>query len=291
MAQTVISGGGERVANVEFGYVLLERFVALFTGDPRLVVAAISLLAAILFFLMLYMWENGQSIVSLAFIPVCYYVFTMNTLRIGIAFPLAAISILQLEKKQFARFFALAIASISIQMTAVLLLPMLFLARSKSNNSIKGALYGLFLGASILYLGYYVFGGLLLYKLSMFSIITIPSSNSGVVPLIISFVCSIITIWFSEYRYRYIGIIFFLIQVASYIITQYSYDGLRLQTMALFAQFLALSYSAKRPIRGGQIAIVLLLCCLTFTEIARTFISTAGVPFAFIPYHFIWEGR
>jgi hypothetical protein len=116
-AQSIIWWNGQRTFGMEFGYVLLIRFVAMFTSDPRLVVALISLLAAILVFFMLYRWENGQCIISLIIIPLSFFAFTINILRVGIAFPLAAIAILQLEKKRYAQFYILAIAAISIQMT------------------------------------------------------------------------------------------------------------------------------------------------------------------------------
>jgi hypothetical protein len=100
-AQYIIWWKEQGQTTFEFGYIFLVRLLAILTSDPRVVVALISLLAAIAFFAMLYMWENGQCIVSLVFIPVCFYTFTMNGLRIGIAFPLAAIAVLQLKNKHF----------------------------------------------------------------------------------------------------------------------------------------------------------------------------------------------
>jgi hypothetical protein len=290
-AQGIIWWNGQRTIDVEFGYVLLVRLVAIFTSDPRLVVAVISLLAAILFFLMLYMWENGQCIISLILIPLCFFYFTMNVLRVGIAFPLAAIAILQLEKKRFTQFYILALASICIQMTAAILLPMLLLARLGAKVSLKGVLYGLITGALILYLGYYIFGDRIAYKFLVYSIGSSLESNRSTGPLIISFVCSIIAIWFCEKRHRYLGLIFLVIQVAFFGIAQLSIGGDRLLTMELFAQLLALSYCAKRPINRGQLAIVLFICCLAFSVMARNFIIGASEPSGFIPYHFVWESR
>ena len=291
VAQNVILWKGQGLFEVEYGYVLLVRLIAAFTNDPRLVVAAISLLAAILFFIMLNMWESGQCIVSLMLISLYFFSFTMNGLRIGIAYPIAAISILQLEKRHYVKFIILAIASVSVQMTAALLLPMLLLARLGAKVSLKKLLYGLFAGSFILYLAYYFFSERVLYKILIYSMVSAPTSNSGFGPLLTSFVCGIIAIWFSEKRHRYLGLIFFLIQVVFYIITQLSYAGLRFQIMALFAQLLALSYYAKRPINKGRLVIVFLLCILTFTETARNLIATAGEPDAFIPYHFVWESQ
>ena len=290
-AQGIIWWNVQRTIDVEFGYVLLVRFVAMFTSDPRLVVAVISLLAAILFFLMLHMWENGQCIISLILIPLCFFYFTMNTLRVGIAFPLAAIAILQLERKRFTQFYLLAFGSICIQMTAAILLPILLLARRGAKVSLKGTLYGLITGIPILYLGYYIFGDKIASKFLMYAIDPSLESNRSTGPLIISLVCSIIAIWFCEKRHRYLGLIFLVIQVAFFEIAQLSIGGNRLQSMELFAQLLALSYCAKRPINRGQLTIVLLLCCLAFAATARNFLVTAGDPSAFIPYHFVWESR
>jgi hypothetical protein len=290
-AQDIIWWNGQRTFDVEVGYVLLVRLIAMFTSNPRVVVAVISLLAAILFFTMLHMWEHGQCIVSLVLIPFCYFSFTMNVLRIGIAFPLAVISVLQLEKRRFVQFYILALLSISIQMTAVVLLPMLLLARPGVKVSLKGKVCGMLVGAFILYLGYYIFGEMIVYKALSYSIPPSLESNSGMGPLLSSFACSLVAIWFTEKRHRYLGLIFFLIQVGFYRITAFSYAGLRLQTMALFAQLLALSYYATRPIKRGQLAIIFMLCCLALFAIARNLVATAGEPSAFIPYHFAWESR
>ena len=290
-AQSIIWWNGQRTIDMEFGYVLLMRFVAVFTSDPRLVVALISLLAAILFFFMLYMWENGQCIVSLILIPLCFFSYTINILRVGIAFPLAAIAILQLEKKRYAPFYILAIASISIQMTAAILLPMLWLARGGAKVSLKWALYGLIPGALILYLGYYIFGDLIAYKLLGYFIAPSPENITGSGYLLFSFLCSIIAIWFSEKGHRYLGLIFLVIQAAFFGFAQLTLVAHRLQDIALFAQLLALSYCAKRPINRGHLAVVLLLCCLAFSLVARNFSGIGGVPSGFIPYHFFWESQ
>jgi len=288
-AQGIIWWNGDSTNDVEFGYTLLVRFVALFTSNPNLVVALISLLAAVLFFRMLYMWENGQCIVSLVLIPLCYFYYTMNILRVGIAFPLAAIAILQLEKKRYVQFCILSIVSICIQMTAVILLPMLLLARRGANVSLKSARYGLIAGTSILYLVYYFFADRIAYKFLMYAVDPSLESNRSTGPLIISFVCSIVAMWFSEKRYRYLGLIFLAIQAAFFGIAQLSYGGNRLQSMAIFAQVLALSYCAKRPINRGWLAVVIVLCCLAFSYMARNFLEIAGDPSSFIPYHFAWE--
>jgi len=290
-AQSIIWWNGQRTFDLEFGYVLLMRFLAIFTSDPRLVVALISLLAAILFFFMLYMWENGQCIVSLILIPLCFFSFTINILRVGIAFPLAAIAILQLEKKRYAQFYILAIASLSIQMTAAILLPMLWLARGGAKVSLKWALYGLITGTLILYLGYYIFRDLIANKLLEYFLSPAPDNITGLGYLLFSLLCSIIAIWFSEKRHRYLGLVFLVIQAGFFGFAQVTLLAHRLQDMALFAQLLALSYCAKRPINRGHLAVVLLLCCLAFSLVARNFSGAGGEPSGFVPYQFFWESQ
>jgi hypothetical protein len=237
------------------------------------------------------MWENGQCIISLILIPLCFFSFTINILRVGIAFPLAVIAILQLEKKRYAQFSILAISSISIQMTAVMLLPMLWLARGGAKVSLKWALYGLIPGSLILYLGYYFFEDLIANKLMANILASPPESITGLGYLLFSFVCSILAIWLSEKRHRYLGLIFLVIQAAFFGFAQWALIAHRLQDMALFAQLLALSYCAKRPINRGHLAVVLLLCCLAFSLVARNFSGVGGEPSGFIPYHFFWESQ
>ena len=289
-AQDIVWWGGQASAN-EVGYELLVRGLAIFTGDPRLVVGLISLIAAVLFFVMLHIWADGRYILSLVLIPVCYFDFTMNGLRMGIAFPLAVIAILQLENKRPVLFYALAIASISVQMTAALLLLMLLLARWGVKLSFKGAIYGLLVGASVLYPAYCFFGDRIVYKLLSYSVMSSPTSLSGAGPLLISFCASALALWISEKRHRYLGFTFLCIQLACFRLSSFSYAGLRFQEMALFAQLLALSYWTIWPLKKKQFAAIALLCCLAFSWTARNFIASSGEPSAFIPYRFVWESQ
>lgn len=288
-AQYIIWWGLQRPINQEPGYLFLVWLLSCLINDPRIVVNVISLLAAMLFFAILYLWEDGHSILSLVFIPVCYFDFTMNGLRMGIAFPLAVFAILLLEKKRFTLFYLLAIAAISIQMTAAMLIPMLILARRGVNISIRGALYGTLAGSVLLYPAYYFFRDRILVKLAVYAVAPPPTSLSGLGPLILSCFAALFAVWISEKSHRYLGFTFFLLQVFFYKITTYSYAGIRFQEMALFAQLLSLSYWAIRPIRKVQIAVIILFCCLAFSWKARDFIMTNGEPSAFLPYHFIWE--
>jgi hypothetical protein len=300
-AQDVIQWGGQSSTPDEFGYVFLMRFLATFISDPRLIVAVISLLAAILFFVMLHLWESGKCVYSLVFVPLFFFSLTMNTLRVGIAFPLAVISVLLLEKKQYVKFSICALAAVTIQMTAVILLPLLLLARRGARSpskwityrSMSRVLYALIVGLPIVYIGYNVFKERIVSKLLLYYFESLYSHEgmSGIFPLVMSVVCCLVAIQFCEKTHRYLGVIFVLIQVVFYRITLISYAGLRFQAMALFAQVLALSYWARRPIRGIQLAIVLLLCGLALSGTIRNFADSDSEPYAFTPYQFVWESR
>jgi hypothetical protein len=288
-AQKVIWWGGRDPSN-EIGFELLLRGLAFLTSDPRVVVALISLIAAVLFFTMLQTWNDGRAILSLVLIPIAYFDFTMNGLRMGIAFPLAVLAVLQLEKERPVRFCLLALLSISMQMTAALLLPMLFLARWEGKLTWKRIGYGLLLGVAVLYPAYSLFADRLALKLLAYSIVYSPTNLSGTGPLLISFCASLLALWTCP-RHRHLGIAFFLLQVACFGISSLSYAGLRLQEMALFAQLLALSYWTTWPIRKTHLAAMALLCCLAFSWTARNFMTTSGEPSAFLPYRFVWEER
>jgi hypothetical protein len=297
-AQYVIWWNEQDTQGFELGYGFLVQLLAMLTDNPHIVVALISLLAALLFFAMLHMWDNGQCILSLVLIPAYFYNFTMNGLRMGIAFPLAAIAILQLEKKRLLPFYILALAAISIQVTAAILLPMLMLARIKIQLSRKGTLYGLILGLSVLGPAYYLLGDKITDKVLLYYIYSTsylgsgtPSSNTGLSLIIISTACIVVALWLPDKRHRYLGLSFLGIQVAFFGITQLSYAGVRFQAMALFAQLLGLSFGVKRPLQRGQLAAVLFLWCLTFSAFARNATSNAGEVSAFIPYRFAWESQ
>ena len=282
---------GDRAPSNEVGYEAIVRGLAILTSDPRLVIGLISLIAAVLFFVMLHLWDEGRYILSLVLIPVCYFDFTMNGLRIGIAFPLAVIAVVQLEKKRRVLFYILAMAAISIQMTAVLLLLMLFLARWGVNLSWRGVGWGLLIGASVLYPAYYFFGDRIIYKAFSYSVMSSPTSLSGSGPLLISLCASLLAAWISIKSHRYLGFVFLAVQLACFRLSSFSYAGLRFQEMALFAQLLALSHWTIWPIGKKQFVAIALLCCLASGWTARNFITTSGEPSSFIPYHFIWESQ
>ena len=299
--QGVIQWGSQSSTGDEVGYVFLVRFLAIFTSSPRMIVAVISLRAALLFFAMLYLWENRQCFYSLIFVPLFFFSLTMNTLRIGIAFPLVAISVLQLEKRHYAKFCIYALLAISMQMTTIILLPMLLLARQGAQDPgkwvtyryLKKVLYALILGAPLLYLGYNIFEERIISKLVLYYLESAYSHEgmSGTFPLFTSFVCCLVAIWFSEKKNRYLGLIFFIIQAVFYGVTTMSYAGIRLQTMALFAQILALSYWAKRPVGRIHFATVILLFCLAVSGMIQNFIASDSQPYAFTPYQFFWESQ
>jgi len=290
-AQAIVWWGAQAFSGFEYGYVLLVRLSAIITSDPRVVVALISLLAAVLFFMMLHLWEQGRWNLSLVLIPISYFDFTMNGLRMGIAFPLAAISIQQLGKKRFALFYVLAIAAISVQMTAALLLLMLFLARWGVRLSWRGCAYGIVIATTLLYPAYYFLGDKIAYKMLSYSVMSSPTSLSGSGPLLLSLYAALLAAWISNHSHRYLGFAFLLIQLACFKISSFSYAGLRLQEMALFAQLLALAHWTLWPIRKSHFAAIVLLCCLACGWTARNFMVTGGETSAFIPYRFVWEAQ
>lgn len=287
-AQNIIWWGDRASAN-EIGYELLVRACALLTSDPRVVIALLSLLAAILFFVMVHNWDEGRCVLSLLIIPVWFFDFTMNGLRMGIAFPLAVIAVLQLKKKRVVLFYLLAVASIGIQMTASLLLLMLLIAHRGIKLSGRGIVYGVLIGASTLYPAYYYFGDRILIKLLDYSVMSSPTSLSGVGPLTISACACLLAVWICEKRHRYLGFAFLLMQLAFFEISSFTYAGLRFQEMALFAQLLALSYWMIWPITKRRFAAIALLCCLTSVWSARNFIASSGDLSAYLPYRFVWE--
>ena len=289
-AQSTIWWGSGQSSN-EVGYEVLVRGFAALTSDPHLVVGLISLIATLLFFAMGHMWDDIGCILSLLLIPAYYFDFTMNTLRIGIAFPLAVMAILQLQKKRLILFYILAMVSISIQMTAALLLVLLFFARWGVRFSWRGAVYGLLIVAAVLYPAYWLFGDRIVFKLLSYSMMSSPTSLSGSGPLLISLCAALLAAWISKKEHRYLGFAFLCVQLAFFRISSFSYAGLRLQEMALFAQLLALSYWTISPLKKRHLAGIALLCCLAWGWTARNFITTSGEPSAFIPYQFIWENE
>jgi hypothetical protein len=281
---------GDRASSNEIGYELLVRACALLTSDPRVVIALLSFLAAILFFVMVHRWDKGRCILSLLIIPVWFFDFTMNGLRMGIAFPLAVIAVLQLKGKRVVLFYVLAIASISVQMTASLLLLMLLVAHRGIKLSGREIIYGALIGISTLYPAYYYFGDRILFKLLDYSFMSSPTSLSGVGPLTISACACLFAIWICDRRHRFLGFVFLLMQLAFFFgISSFTYAGLRLQEMVLFAQLLALSYWMIWPITKRRFGAVALLCCLLSMWSARNFVASSGDPSAYIPYHFVWE--
>jgi len=280
---------GDRASSNEIGYELLVRAFALFTSDPRVVIALISLLAAILFFVMIHNWDQGHGTLFLLIVPVWFFDFTMNGLRMGIAFPLTVMAVLQLKKQRFVLFYVLAVAAICVQMTSSLLLLMLVVAQYGVRVSWRGMVGGVVIGAFMLYPAYCYFGDRILIKLFDYSVMSSPTSLSGVGPLVISALTWLLAIWICEKRHRYLGFGFLVAQLALFQMSSFTYAGLRFQEMALFAQLLAISSGMIWPITKMRFAAIALLCCLISAWSARNFIASRGDPSAYLPYHFVWE--
>ncbi|MGC9193716.1 MAG: EpsG family protein [Thermoplasmata archaeon] len=290
-AQTVIWWGNQRPVYFEPGYAFLMRVLSILTSDPHVIINIISLLAAILFFKMLHLWEDGHCALSMILVPIYFYNFTMNGLRMGIAFPLAAIAVLLLEKMRFAAFIFFAIIAVSIHFSSVLLIPLLYFSVHDIKISYKGFIYGIFISVSVVYMFLYFYKDKIIIGAIRYASTPSPSGLSGGATLINSIIVLLLFLWVSDKDHHYLGYIFLLIQITFYGITQFTYAGIRFQQLVLFAQLLSLSYWMLQPIRKKQLFAIVLISTMAFVFTLRGFITEAGNQSAFIPYKFIWENQ
>jgi hypothetical protein len=291
-----LQGGELLYGSFEPGFEFLATVLLAVLNDARLAVNVISAVNVVLALAVLMRWGGDWRFCAAAVIPAFIFDFTMNGLRIGLAFPLVVYAVILFEKKNMVGFFiVLAIAS-SIQITAMPLAALLLI--DKISILLKPKAVIVFMVSAIVLLygaGDYLIERVL-SKADFYELLQKPDASSGTAPLFFSgllFVFSIIRRYRPDSRETvFYSLVFSGLQFAAYQVSQVTYAGLRIQLLVLFAQMLFVQRNIFPMFKNRIINNLLvfgLFAMFTFWKLRSFVVEDAGGPSPFLPYHFFWS--
>lgn len=237
-----------------------------------------------IFVLYLFFSKNKQrSLIfcSLVF-PIFFYDMTMNGLRYGMAFAFACWLIadssnnLKLNTNKIMYFI-----SFLNHKSSLLFLSFKLLQKASLRNFLI-----IFFIALIMF---FALKSYLLYKMSDYTDFGSPSVFSGLQPLIITILLLLCNTYFFKNNYRR-NLFLLLIQIFFYIITKFTYAGIRFQFLELFYIIVILCNDENILRNRKYIYLLFIIGVLGFVLRLNNFISTSGQGGSpFLPYRFFWE--
>lgn len=254
--------------------------------DNSLIV--IKLIAVITTILLISLGSSNNAVaafIGLGVLPYFYLDMTMNGLRYGLAFSLISYSIKYIVQGRVGLFWILVCAASAVQISSLLLAMLVYFLINFNWRR-------LFIAIFVAFICYYVAGEYIALKSSAHSQLQTSSLFSGIAPLLMS-----ITIWFAAYTIRFVRQKYFFqllvllsIIFGAYLLTYFTYSGLRFQQLVLFGIytfFLSIFIGSNRKLPKAFFIALSINCILGAGFRLKNFADDFGngdAPFA--PYQF-----
>lgn len=273
----------------EGGFLVFARFLLGVTRDPVVAVNVLSVVIAAIILGAALRLERDPIVFILVLAPAFLLDMSMNGLRYGLAFGLAAHAICDFEQGKNLRGAALALAAVGAHASAGLVLPVVAVALN-TNLRVKVAV----LMACLAVL--YFFGEAIALKMVDYEFLVPPTAWSGVAPLAITLSTLILIVherrvWPHVSLWPVLG--FFLLALATYGLARLTYAGIRFQFLVLFCVLVFLQVMVSRlrePIPRRVLVAMWLIGLLAFSFKMRNFFDDYGVgPSPFLPYVAVFE--
>lgn len=269
--------------DLEFGFETLARCLLNLNLTSRFTLGVLSGLACILLLPAFARSREDAIVFVLLVFPVFFYDMTMNGLRYGIAFCLAKIAYDASERGEKICFSTAIFLAVSFHASSVLLLIILLARRI----SFKYLALGVAVSAMVVFFYY----ERLLFKFSAYEGLYSPSIFSGLAPLLIFLLVYIAVSLCSIRNLLYFSFLL-LLEIIFFILAKFSYAGLRLQFLVLFALFCSLPSAAILYSRKRNVFLVMIFFVglFGFATKSRNMIDDMGQGDSpFVPYRFVWE--
>ncbi|ELV07649.1 Hypothetical protein F387_01453 [Wohlfahrtiimonas chitiniclastica SH04] len=235
--------------------------------------------------------DNIRQVIMIYFLPVTIYIFSMNALRFGIAANLLMLAFLFYKKNKLISFVALNLA-ISFHITVFILIPLVVFFANISYKSILWIVILAIISCGV----FYIFHGHIYNKISLYSNYVSPSVYSGLSDILVFFILVYFCLTYPvSQKYRIVfTLIMSILVTLSFILTKFSYAGLRLlQLLVIFMPcifiYLANIRYNVRSMPKYSFWILLFSSFVTAIFTLRNFLNSEGSPYAFIPYVFIFN--
>ncbi|WP_227562722.1 EpsG family protein [Acinetobacter calcoaceticus] len=284
---------GESAAKYEPGFEFLGKILIYLGLSPRIALASIGLITTLLLCKSFSASKRQMLVLMLLVFPLYFFDFTMNGIRYGLSFSLAAIAVDKLYLKKYRSATMWAVIAISMQYSAALvILPFVGTLVKKRY---------IFIFISLLVLAYLtsptlfsLFTDRISGKTDAYSEIFSPSLLSGLAPLLIVLVLYTAFLYFNKNNFssKLIHIIL-LLEILSFIMAKFTYAGLRFQGVFMFCMILYLKHSIDainiNHIRKFVYVLILLSLIGIILFIKNIYVTVDGDMSPYLPYKFFWE--
>lgn len=285
---------GESLARYEPGFEILGKNLTFLGLSPRFALATIGLITTFILCKAYAKSKRQMLVFTLLVFPLFFYDFTMNGIRYGLAFSLATLAVDSIYQKKYRTATIWGLIAFSMQYSSLLvILPFIGALISKR--------YIIFF--IILLVGFFLttpdFFSLITDtiagKRDAYSEIFAPSLFSGLAPFIIVLLMYAFFLFISDKRNSKLIHIIFLLETLSFIMTKFTYAGLRFQGVFMYCMILYLKNNLDYidPRYMKRVVYFLLFLCLIgiLLFIKNISVSVSGDMSPFLPYKFFWEER
>lgn len=284
---------GESEARYEPGFEFLGKTLIYLDLSPRIALATIGLITTLLLCKSFAASKRQMLVMTLLVFPLYFFDFTMNGIRYGLSFSLAAISIDKLYLKKYRSATIWAVIAISMQYSAALVILPFIGALVKKRY--------IFIFISLIILSYSaspalfsLFTDRISGKVDAYSEIFSPSLFSGLAPLLTTLIIYIVFLYFKKGNLssKLIHVIL-VFEIFSFIMAKFTYAGLRFQGVFMFSMILYLKHNidviSVSYIRKLIYILILLSIASLIIFLKNIYVIVDGDMSPYLPYKFFWE--
>lgn len=282
---------GEGGREYEPGFELLSDFFVLLGFTDRMFVNALAIISTLLLSFSFSGLKEKTILLFLVFFPLFFVDFTMNGLRYGLSFSIATLAIDSYYKRRILVFSLLSLVAVSIQYSSFLLILVFLMDRLQTRH----LLYLAALTSAIVALLWSYFEMIFLFltlKQEAYKDLTAPGITSGLAPLVLFLILSIGFVRAAEKDANLKGIyILVFFELVSFVITRFTYAGLRFQTLFLFALIVFIKNNFNLlPKENKYFTVMASVSVLSFVVFLKNItVVVEGDISPFLPYKFFWE--
>lgn len=284
---------GESLAKYEPGFEILGKFLTYLGLNPRFALATIGLITTIILCKSYAKSKRQMLIFVLLVFPLFFYDFTMNGIRYGLSFSLATLAVDSIYRKKYSNATMWALIAFSMQYSSILVILPFVGALVKKRYIIFFILIlvGAFFVSPELFS---LITDRIAGKRDAYSEFFAPSLLSGLAPLLIVLTMYGSFLYFSNDRrsLRLMHIIL-IFEIISFILSKFTYAGLRFQGVFMYCMILYLKYNVdfidSNRMRKYVYVFILLSIFGILLFIKNIAVIVDGDLSPFLPYKFFWE--
>lgn len=269
-------------------YGLSAGLMFLFNNE-RVVLAVFGVLITLILFAASSKLEKSGTVFGTCVIPIFYQAMTMNGVRYGLSFSIVVLATVFFLHGYRKSFFFIALLAGLIHVSGLMLALLFYVFFAKN---IKLRMFFIILLAGILLSVF--FSDIILTKLPNYMDFKSPSIFSGVSIFLLSLLAIYVlgNVEGAGFYFSFRAFLIIFIVVSSFILSKFSYAGLRFQSLILFLIFLVMQYkiaSENIVVKNKNYMILIFIGLLGLGFNFNNYINeTPDNESPFIPYSFVW---